>query len=52
MLADRKTMESAISGQRSAKVLEGLLSQTFFNSLAEAKANRQDAKAPSPEGKK
>ena len=52
MLADRKTLESTLSGQRSGELLEGLLSQTFFNSLAEAKANRQDAKAPSPEGKK
>ena len=41
MLADRKTMESAISGQQSAKVLEGLLSQTFFNSLAQAKAGKK-----------
>ena len=41
MLADTKTLRAVINGQQSAELLEKMLAQTFFNSLAEAKAGRK-----------
>ena len=43
MLADTKTLRAVINGQQSAELLEKMLAQAFFNSLAKAKANQKSA---------